>query len=306
MNEQTNKNLYDVIILGTGPAGLQAAIYIARANLGTLVLGNSENSRLKRAHLISNYFGFPEGVSGKDLLEKGIKQAKNLGAVLKEEDVLDLKKERNLFTVKTNKGIYQGKAILLATGVKSSSSGISGEEKLIGRGISFCVACDGSYFIDMKVAVIGEGDFAAQEALDLLRYTKDIVIYSNEDNFIISNRLRKELEINNISLNKMKVKEFLGEEKLEGLLLENGEKINLDGIFIAKGTPKASDFAYKLGVEIFNDYIKVNDKGKTNIDGIFAAGDVIGKNMQVSWAVGSGSQAAFSIITYLSQQGSKR
>ena len=305
MKRNKNKDIYDVIILGTGPAGLQAAIYTARSKLKTLVLGNVENTRLLKAHLISNYFGFPEGVSGEDLLEKGIKQARSFKKIFMEEEVIDIVKKNDLFMAKTSKEEYQGRAVLLATGVKNSLSGALGENSFIGKGISFCVACDGSYFTKKKVAVLGEGGFAAKEALELLRYTKDVIIYSNGEEFNISEELKKKLDINNIRLKEGKVKEFFGMKKLQGIILENKEKVNLDGVFIAKGTPKASDFAYKLGVEIFNDYVKTDDRGKTNIEGIFAAGDVIGLNLQVSFAVGSGSVAALSIISFLARRKGK-
>lgn len=293
------KEIYDVIILGTGPAGLQAAIYTARAGLKTLVLGKAQNARLSQAHLISNYLGFPKGIDGKELLEQGIKQAENFGVALKEEEAIDISKDKNVFIVKTPKEAYSGKGIILATGVKNNSSGILGEIKFVGKGISFCVACDGLYFSGKKVAVVGEGDFAAKEALELSEYTKDISIYSDGKDFNISKEFKKQLESKKVKFSKAKIKEFSGGEKLEAVILENGEKINLDGAFIAKGTPKASDFARKLGVEIFNDFIICDEKGKTNIEGIFAAGDITGSNLQVAAAVGTAANAAFSAISFL-------
>lgn len=295
------KEKYDVIILGLGPAGLEASIYTSMANFKTLVLGKKENSRLSKAHLISNYFGFPKGISGKNLLEQGISQAENFGAVLEEEEAIDILKEEN-FIIKTSTKEYQTKTILLATGVKNTSSGIKDEEKFIGCGISFCVACDGIYFKNKKVGVLGEGDFAAKEALELLQYTKNVTIYSSGEDFNISGEYKKSLELNKIKLEKIEMKEFIGEGTLQGVLIQGNEKIDLDGMFIAKGTPKASDFAYKLGVDIINDYIKCDNKGRTNVDGIFAAGDVTGTNLQVSTAVGSGANAAFSIIEFLNKR----
>ncbi len=290
---------FDLIILGSGPAGLQAAIYTARAGISTLVLGKKENSRLFRAHLISNYFGFPDGIDGAKLLEDGIKQALNLKAVIKEEEAIDISKDKENFLVKTSKNEYVGVSILLTTGIKNVSSGIAKERELTGRGISFCVACDGSYFKEKRVGVLGAGDFAAKEALELLEYTKDISIFTNGEEISISNDFRNKLEIAKINFITLKLKEFLGENKLEGVLGEDEKKINLDGMFIAKGVPKASDFAYKLGLSILNDFIVCDNKGKTNIPGIFAAGDVIGNNLQVASAVGSAVNTAFAIMSFL-------
>ncbi len=293
------KNLYDVIILGTGPAGLQAAIYTSRAKLKTLVLGKKENSRLSRVPLISNYFGFEEGISGRDILERGIKQAEKSSALLKDEEAIEVTKNRHFFLVRTPKEEYLGRSILLATGAKDTSSGIKNEGNFLGLGISFCVACDGVYFANKRVGVLGEGDFAAKEALELLTYTNDVTLYSNGKNWNINEELKRELENSKVKFNKAKIKEFFGIEKLEGVITEDQTKTNFDGIFIAIGTPKASDFALKLGVKIFNNYIVVDDKGKTNKDGVFAAGDAIGSALQVGSAVGSAINAAFSIISYL-------
>lgn len=294
-----NKEIYDVIIIGKGPAGLEAAIYTATAKLKTLVLGKKENSRLFKAGLISNYFGFPKGITGKELLERGIEQAKNCGAILKEEEVIDIFPEEDKFVVKTVNKEYLGKSILLATGVQNNLSGITKENNFIGKGISFCVACDGSYFKNKKVGVLGNGDFAAKEALELKEFTNDITLYSNGKKFKLSKEFQKKLKENNINFDKDKIKEFFGKEKLEGIVKENNQKVALDGMFIALGSPKASDFSYKLGLEIFNDYVVCDRNGKTNVSGIFAAGDVIGSNLQVSSAVGSASIAAFSIISYI-------
>lgn len=297
-----NYNLYDLIVIGSGPAGLTASIYTGRAKLKTLVLGKKENSRLFKAHLVANYFGFPEGIGGKELLERGIKQAKNSGVTIKEEEAVNIKQEEDKFIVKTRDNRYQSKSILLVTGVKNRTSGLFGEEKLTGRGISFCVSCDGSYFQNKKIGVLGSGDFAAEETQELLKYTKDITIYSDGNDFSIKDDLKKELEDKRIKFDGSKMKEFLGEEKLEGILKENGEKINLDGVFVAKDTPQASDFANKLGVEILNDYIVCDNKGKTNIKGVFTAGDVTGVGLQVGSAVGSAVNVSFSIIVYLNER----
>lgn len=299
--EKISKNMFDVIVFGSGPAGLETAIYTSAAKFKTLVLGKKENSRLFKAHLISNYFGFPKGISGKELLEKGINQAKKTGVSFLEEEAIDVFKEDNYFKIITAKGDYLSKSILLATGVKNSSSGILNEEKLIGRGISFCVACDGLYFQNKKIGVLGEGDFSAKEALELLKYTKDVTIYTNGKDFNARKDFQKEINKNKIKLDNNKIKEFFGEEKLGGIIFENKKKINLDGMFIAKGSPKASDFSYKLGIDIVNDYIKCDRQGKTNIEGVFSAGDVIGLTLQVSYAVGSGAMTAFSIMEFLNK-----
>ncbi|PIR67802.1 NAD(P)/FAD-dependent oxidoreductase [bacterium CG_4_10_14_0_2_um_filter_33_32] len=294
-----NQKIYDTIILGMGPAGLTAALYLARAGLKIIVLGKKENSRLYSAHMVTNYFGLPEGIDGRFLLEKGLAQAKDAGAELKEEESVDIRKQENNFLISTSNNNYLGKSILFATGVKNISSLIKSEDKFVGRGIAFCVACDGLYFKDKKVVVIGEGDFAAREALELLEYTKDVNIYSDGKDFSISEDIKKQLEVKNINLYKDKIKEFIGDSKLESLMKNDGEEVDIDGVFIAKGMPKSSDLAYKLGLDTFNNYIQSTNNGETNIKGVFVAGDATGIGLQIGTAVGSAINASFSVVSYL-------
>lgn len=298
-----NNEIFDVIILGSGPAGLTGATYLSRSGFRVLVFGKKENSRLFLAHQVSNYFGFPEDIAGEDLLNRGITQAKKFGSNFIEKELVNLKKEDGLFKAMiSDTEEYKAKAVLIATGAKNISSKIKGEEKFVGKGISFCVACDGSFFKEKNIAVIGEGDFAAEEALGLLNFTNNIVIYSNSKEFSIKESFIEKIKKHNISLSSLKIIEFFGSNTLEGIILENGEKIKIQGAFIAQGTPKSSDFANKLGISMSKEYITTDDSGKTNVDGIFAAGDACGFGLQIGTAVGSAINASFSIIKFLKGQ----
>jgi len=290
---------YDSIVVGCGPAGIQASIYLGRMGLNVAVVGKKDDSRLVWAHSIENYFGFPEGIDGALLLDKGISQAKKFNVEIIDEEVISIKNDKSKFRIiSTSKELITNSAIL-TTGVSNQSSGILKEREFIGKGIAFCVMCDGIFFKNKKVIVIGEGDYAAKEALELLDYTKDINIYLNGKDSKITEKYLSELKSKNITIKKIKVKEFFGQAKLEGAILEDNSKVKFDGAFIAVGVSSILSLATGLEVMIKNNYIIVDSNFKTNVQGVFAAGDVTGSGMQVSTAVGSGAKAAMSAITYL-------
>jgi thioredoxin reductase (NADPH) len=292
-------NIYDVLIIGIGPAGLQAAIYTSRANLKTAIFGKREKSHLWKAHLIDNYFGFNDGIEGKDLLEKGIKQVEKFKTEIFEKEITSIKINQDLsFEVKDEeRNVYKTKTIIIATGMDLQSSGIKNEEKFIGKGLSYCVTCDGYFYKNKKIGVIGSENFAGETALELLIYTKDITILSNGGKFDFSETVKKHLEENNITLIETeKLEEFTGDNKLDKIKDAKGKLYEFDGIFMAVGQAGASAFAKELGMQTEGKFIKINNEGKTNIPGIYAAGDCAGSWPQVSKSVGSGSDAAASII----------
>ena len=161
----------DAIIIGKGPAGVSAAVYLKRAGLDVLIIGKDLGA-LEKSHKIENYYGFENPISGRELLENGVKQAQNLGIEIITDEVIDLAKEKD-FIVKTTTQTYESKAVLLATGKSRIKVDINGFDEFKGKGISFCVVCDGFFYRNKKVALIGNGDYAAAELHELQNITKD-------------------------------------------------------------------------------------------------------------------------------------
>ena len=292
---------YNVIILGAGPAGLSAAVYMARANISTLVLGLPDGSRASWAHNIENYLGFPDGISGKEFKERSVAQAKKFGAVIVEEEVIASNySENGGFYVETSKeNRFEADFLILALGLNVKPSGIKNEVEYIGKGVSYCSTCDGFFYKDRPVVVIGNKDLAAKEALDLVPFASKITVVSHDKKFDMSENFLSKLKLNNANLVTGKVLEVVGDnEKVNGILLDNNEIIATDGIFFALGNMGSLDIARFLGLEI-NEKSKtvVVDKSmRTNIPGIYAAGDCTGEPYQVSTAVGEGAIAALEII----------
>lgn len=291
--------MYDVIVIGVGAAGSSAGIYIARARLKTLMIGDPASSRLARAHSIDNYLGFPDGISGSTLIELGFAQAQRFGAEVVLGEVVSIKPEEPFAVELATGERFESASIVLATGTSSKSSGIKNETELTGRGVSYCVTCDAFFYRGKRVVVIGDGNFAAKETLELLPFTRDVTLCSNGKAFEISDSLRAELAQVGVVLADYRVSEFLGNEKLEGLRLTTGETVPADGVFIAMGTASSLDFARTLGIEIEGNAIVIDREGHTNFPGIFAAGDCTGGALQAAKAVGEGCVAGLSAVSFV-------
>lgn len=296
----------DIIIVGTGPAGLSAAIYCARAGLTTQVFGVLEKSNANKSHCFENYLGFPCGISGKEILTKGIEQAEKFGAKFVKSELVDVNQNKDgMFCVKdSNLENYEAKALIIATGLGFKATGIKNERAFVGKGVSFCATCDGFFFKNKNICVIGNKNFAGEEALDLLAYTKHVTVLSNGADFEFSKEMQKELKAKSVALvESEKVAEFYGESGLNGVVFADGSRKAFDGAFLALGTASASDFANKLGVArtgVQNAYLVVDARtGETNIKGVFAAGDCTGGNAQAAKSVGEGCNAGISAIKFV-------
>lgn len=278
----------DLIIIGAGPAGISAALYAKRGNIDVLVLHNKK-STVEEAHIIENYYGFPDGIRGKDLYKNGIEQAEKLGITVKEAEVVGIENFGKHFNVKTDRGDFEGISAILSTGNKKIKPQIPGLQEFEGKGVSYCAICDAFFFKNKNVAVIGNGKFAISEAKELSHVAKKVVI--------LTNGLEKpecEYEINT-----KKIKQIIGNNLVEKIEFEDGSNMELNGVFIALGEADATDFAKTLGLLQNGDSIKVNKKMETNLPGIYACGNVTGGLLQVNKAVYEGAQAGLSATNYI-------
>lgn len=281
--------LYDVVIVGCGPAGISAALYVARAGLKCAVIGK-DGGALAKAEKIENYYGLEKTVSGAELIEIGKNQAKKFGVELISDEVVGVNWDGN-YKVETVSGEFSGKAVILAVGSPRNKAKIEGISEFEGQGVSYCAVCDAFFFRNKTVAVLGNGEYAKHELNELLS--------SAEKAYLLTNGNQAEFEPDSsVEIRTESLKNLFGDGKLEGVEFENGEKIAVDGLFVALGTAGAADLARKLGAETENNRIIVDDKMRTNLPGLFAAGDCIGGVLQVSVAVGEGAKAALSAIEF--------
>lgn len=279
--------MYDVIVIGSGPAGITAAIYAKRRNLSILVISKG-NGTLQKAEKIDNYYGFENGISGKELYENGIKQAKNLGIDFIEDEVINIE-YINQFTVETVNSKYEAKAVILATGVSRNIPNIKGIKEFEGKGVSYCAVCDSFFYKGKDVAVLGDGNYAIHEFETLKPVASSVTILTN-GNTMVENR------DSSIEVNSKKIREFRGDTKLEEVEFEDNTIQNLNGVFIAMGTASSSDLARKIGARIENNNIVVNENMETTVPGLFACGDCTGGLLQISKAVYEGAKAGLAVL----------
>ena len=278
--------MYDVIIIGAGPAGISAGLYARRAGKNVLILYHGE-SALEKATKIENYYGFIHGIDGKNLYQNGIEQAKALKIEIKDEEVLNIEKNENEFEVSTYNKKYVGENVIIATGNKKLKPNIKGIVEFEGKGISYCAICDGFFYRNKNVAVIGNGKYALSEAKDLKNIAKNVTILTNglkiEDN-------------GNFEICTKNIKEIHGDTKIKSIEFEDSSTMEIDGIFIAMGEAGASDFAKKLGVLLKGDNIVVDENMQTNIKGLYSCGNSNGGLLQVCKAVYEGAVAGLATV----------
>lgn len=292
--------LYDVVSIGKGPAAVSAALYISRSNYKMLLIG--KDSQLIKTDKIDNYYGFPNGITGLELLRSGEDQAKKFGAEIIEEEVIsvELNDDGKTYKIITTVNSYFAKSVLFATGQQKNKINIKNLEKFEGSGISYCVICDGFFFKDRKVGLLGYADYMVHEAIELKTFTQNVTIYTNGN--IISEENIKKINELGFNINTNQIEAFSGENKIEKILFKDGTINDIDGIFIAYGTASSVDFARKLGITISQNNIVVDGNGFTGIKGIYAAGDCTGGLKQIATAVGEGANAGVEIINYLRQK----
>ena len=285
--------MYDVIIIGAGPAGISASLYVKRANKSVLVLYSGE-SQLEKAHLIDNYYGFPNGISGKQLFEDGIAQAEALGVEVKKEEALHVSMNAEMrWDVATTEGSYEAGAVIISTGNKKLKPNIKGIDAFEGKGVSYCAICDGFFYRKKRVAVLGNGDYALSEAGDLENIVSSLVLLT--DGAEAPEGCKYEV------IDK-KIREIKGDGKLGSVEFEDGASLELDGLFVAQGVAGGADFAKKLGVALDGSSIKTDENMATNAPGVFSCGNVNGGLLQVCKAVYEGAEAGLAAVKYVKEK----
>ena len=306
--ESKEAGMERVIIIGSGPAGLTAAVYAARANLRPLVLaGGLYGGQLMLTTEVENYPGFPEGIQGPDLMIRFREQAERFGARIENVDVTSVDFRKRPHVVRTSDEEYQAETVIVATGASAQWLDVPGEERLRGRGVSSCATCDGAFFREKSIVVVGGGDSAAEEALFLTRFGKQVTLIHRRDRLraskIMADRMHAHEKIG--FLWNTVVEEVLGETHVTGLRLRNvqdGSTYDFDthALFVAIGhTPNTEVFAGQLDLDA-RGYIVSPDGTATNVEGVFVAGDVNDhRYRQAVTAAGAGCRAAMDAEKYL-------
>lgn len=306
MKEQ--ERTYDLIIIGGGPAGLTAGIHTSRLGLKTAVFeAGTLGGRAVEASMYENFPGFPEGIVGKELIEKMEKQISKFGAEVKVfEEAIDLEVKGALKTVTTSKAIYRSFALIIATGTQRRKLGVAGENEFLGRGVSYCRVCDGPFFKGLRVAVVGFTKEAIEDSLSMADTSKEILLITHEEKIEAADALKEKLlEKANIKIVNGKVAAILGEKVVKAIkIVESTSKQKLlekvDGVFISLGWVPTTEIVRKAGIEVDErGCIKVDRWQRTNIEGVFAAGDCTCGGMQVVTAAGEGAMAATTALKYI-------
>ena len=287
-----------VAIIGGGPAGLSAAIYTARADKRTLVFDDGGGTT-RDVSRMENVYGFPDGVTGPELVDVGQEHAEKYGAERISEEVVHIERTDDGFRVETTVDEYAVDGVILATGADYERPAIADVEAYEGQGVSYCVECDAYFYRDRPVAVVGDENYAATEALMLLDYTDDVRILTNGSPFEASGDLRERVEKAEIPVRTDRLDRLAGDDTLDAVVTREGDRIAVDGLFVALGTAGGTDLAETLGVPADGDSIVVDETQATPVDRVYAAGDVTGGHQQIATSVGEGARAAINLLEEL-------
>lgn len=280
----------NVIIIGNGPAGISAALYTARAGIDTVVIGK-DHGALGKAAEIENYYGFSQPISGKALIDNGIEGARRLGVKIISDEVLGMS-YLDTFVVTTKEKDYHADSVIIATGTSRSAPKIKGLHEFEGHGVSYCAVCDAFFYRGKDVAVLGDGEYALHEALELLPTSKSVTL--------LTNGKQPSVQVpDGISVNTNPLHSLTGENVLDSIQFQDGTSLKVSGLFVAVGVAGSTALAKKLGADAENDKILVDENMATNIPGLFAAGDCTGGLLQVSKAVYEGAKAGMEAIKFI-------
>jgi thioredoxin reductase (NADPH) len=288
----------DIIIVGAGPAGIQAAIHAARGKAGVVMLGKRSDSAMFGTH-VENYFGIRGKADGSHILENGLRQAEGFGAEHIEENVISISRTADAFTAVTENGIeISSKAVILAPGVSRVKLNVPGEKELFGKGVSYCAACDCNFYKGKKVAVIGDESEAAASAELMTKYASNVCWITKDtkaSGFMIDKAKNAGVEI----IAKTPA-EIIGKEKVTGIKFSDSSEMSADGVFIELGARSSSDLAMDVDVLPNADgTINTDEKCKTSVSGVYACGDVTGRPWQIAKAVGQGAVAGMNAVLYV-------
>ncbi len=298
------KQKYDVVIIGAGPAGIQAAIHASRKKTSVLMLGRIESSALYKAH-VENYACVAGIKTGQELLEDGLAQTKQFGTEILAEDVLKVHQDGDAFQVEIESGQHIAtRSVIFSMGISKKTLNVPGEKELLGRGVSYCVDCDANFYRGATVAVAGNKSAAVDGALTLLGYAAKVYLICDEP--MVSEDLLARLQNSEVELiSHNPVKAILGEKEVTSLELADGSSLEVEGIFIEIGSKGALELATQVGVQLDTEtfkYINTTKKAETNIAGMYAAGDITGPPYQMAKAVGEGCIAGMEAATYARKQ----
>ena len=291
--------IIDVLIVGTGPAGLQAALHAVRKKARVTVFGKPASSSISRAH-VENYLCVAGVTTGADMLAVGTEQIRKFGANIIEEDILGIEPQDGLFVVRTEGGEYLARTLVLATGTSRKKLKVEGEKELLGRGVSYCVDCDANFFRNAKVAVVGNGSAAVDGALTLLNYASDVFLIAKK--LDIAPDLASKLAESKVQVkNGNWVEKIQGQNCVENIVLDDASILEVEGVFVELGAKGAIELAINLGVSLDTEtmsHIETNKQMATNITGVYAAGDIAGPPYQMAKAVGDGCVAGWYAANY--------
>jgi thioredoxin reductase (NADPH) len=295
----SQKKDYDIIVLGTGPAGLQAAIHAARQKVSVLVLGKETSSSLFHAHVENFCCIF--NLAGQEMLNVGRQQAVSFGAEILGEDVLNILPDDGHFKIISESGTeLRCQSLIVATGTARNKLGVPGEKEFLSRGVSYCVECDANFFKGEDVVVVGGASAAVGGALTLLDYAKTVNLICEK--LDVTDGLAAELKNSNVVVyENAKVKEISGHTGVEEIVLADGTRLPVTGVFIELGARGVMELAAPMGIRLDDEmkYIDTNKKMETNVPGVFAAGDICGPPWQMAKAVGEGCVAGIQAAKYV-------
>lgn len=293
----------DLLIAGGGAAGLTAAVYAARSGLDFVLvdLASSMGSQITQTEDVDNYTGFGK-INGMELVMKFYEHAKALDAPMINDEVKEITKTDELFTVQCEKAEYKAKSVIFCAGASHRELGIKGEKEFFGKGVGYCAVCDGFFYRNKTVVVIGGGNTAVTEAVYLSKICKKVYLIHRRDSLRAEKVLTERLENaeNAEILYNSEVDEILGENAVNGVLLKDGRKLDCDGVFVAVGIVPRSDAVRGLAQLDKYGYVIADESGKTSVDGLFAAGDVRTKMLrQIITACADGANCVESVNSYL-------
>ncbi|NDV20577.1 thioredoxin reductase [Pseudodesulfovibrio sp. JC047] len=290
--------VYDVTILGSGPGGLQAAIHASRKKAAVLMLGRIDNSSLYWAH-VENYC-CQLTISGEEILKTGREQAQQFGTQFRDEDVLSIEAKDTLFSIKLESGdTILSKTVIIATGSSRTKLKVPGEKEFLGKGVSYCVDCDAGFFKNEVVAVAGGRSAAVHGAVTLTNFASEVHLYC--DALDVAEGLRQELDTSDVIVHEgVQIEAINGENAVQSIRLNDGATQNVSGVFIELGAKGVLELTAMLGVQLDDTmkYIKADKKQRTNIPGIYGAGDICGPPLQMAKAVGEGCVAGIEAANY--------